>query len=313
MQLSDAEVREILIRRKIEKKRRQKRRRRIVLLVLLIIIAVIFILLRINGHRSSSGSSDQPEESLPAYTGEIRGTVFIDPGHGGMDSGSDDDNGRYEKDDTLRIALAVRDCLESLGFKVEMSRTEDKQVDRTLRGEMANKAGAQLFVSIHRNKAATNGYGVEGFIPKENDSESRMLGENIMHALGRAGFKERTIRAGTLYDPSDDYEENAATTMPSVLIEVGFLSSPGDNALLDSNLMRNARAIASGIDLTFMSLHEPDKVAAYTEMLSEIDAIREQIPGVLILSADAMKSAVESFPSVGADGTESGTGIDPEA
>ena len=52
-----------------------------------------------------------------------------------MDSGSDDDNDRYEKDDTLRLRLAVRDYLEALGFKVVMSRTEDEMVDRTERGK----------------------------------------------------------------------------------------------------------------------------------------------------------------------------------
>ena len=57
-----------------------------------------------------------------------------------------------------------------------------------------------------------------------------------MHFLGRAGFAERTIRAGTLSDPNDDYEENAATEMPSVLIEVGFLSSEEDNYRFDNNL-----------------------------------------------------------------------------
>ena len=153
-----------------------------------------------------------------------------------------------------------------------MSRTEDDTVDRTVRGQMANECGAQLFVSIHRNKADTDGNGVEGFIPRSNDPESRLLGENILHALAGQGFTERTIRAGTLNSEDEDYEENAAAAMPSVLIEVGFLSSEYDNNLFDVNLISNAKAIAKAIDTTYMSIHEPAKaaeMAALEESASE--------------------------------------------
>jgi N-acetylmuramoyl-L-alanine amidase len=141
---------------------------------------------------------------------------------------------------------------------------------------MANKSGSKLFVSIHRNKADGDGQGVEGFIPQTDDEGSRFLGESIMHALVRAGFTERTIRAGTLNSSSDDYEENASTNMPSVLIEVGFLSSDYDNRLFDSNLNGNAKAIASAIDVTYMKLYEPEKYAEYERELTTASNIAKR-------------------------------------
>ena len=312
MQLSDAEIREILIRRKREKKRRQKRRRRRTLLILLLIIVLIFVLVKVIGHsggNSKSSGKDKDNKSADAAAKtENRGVVFIDPGHGGMDSGSDDDKDRYEKDDNLRLGLAVKDQLEALGFKVAMSRTEDEMVDRTERGKMANKAGAVFFISLHRNKADGGGKGVEGFIPKEDDAESRLLGENIMHFLGRVGFTERTIRAGTLVSPAEDYDEIAATEMPSVLIEVGFLSNNDDNYRFDKHLNINAGAIADAINYTYMKLHEPEAAAAFEEKMAQTDSACEKAISAINDALSGMASAFE--------GTEEGTdaaGIDPEA
>ncbi len=309
MQLTDAEIREILRRRKIEKMRRQRRRRRIALLILIFIIIAVLVFFKVLGN--PDGEKKSSDSGKAAYNGEERGIIFIDPGHGGMDPGSDNDNGKDEKEDTLRLSLAVRDYLEAAGFKVVMSRTEDETVDRTERGKMANKSGAQLFVSIHRNKAANDGHGVEGFIPKDDNAESRLLGENIMHALGRMGFTERTIRAGTLNDPNDDYKENAATEMPSVLIEVGFMSHAGDNALFDNNLEHNAKAIAGAIDYTFLQIYDPERAAEYAARMKVSEETADKAAANVKQAVEAAAEATHVEPEP-EDGDES-TGIDPEA
>ncbi len=279
MRLTDAEIREILIREKKRKKLRQKRkRRRTVLFILLILVILLIVILKpavlISEKNEKQAEKDRREAS---YTGPPRGTVFIDPGHGGMDSGSGGNEGRWEKDDTLKMSLEIKSYLETMGFTVAMSRTDDEEVDRTLRGEMAVKSGAQLFVSVHRNKADGEGHGVEAFIPKRNDKGSQLLANNIMHFLVRQGFAKRTVRAGTLVSSNDDYEENAAATMPAVLIEVGFLSSDEDNALFDNNLSGNAKAIARAIDITFMELYEPDKAAEYAEQLKLAEKTADEV------------------------------------
>ena len=175
MQLTDAEIREILIRQKQRKKLQQKRKRRralFFLLLMLIILAIVILKPAVLISEKNEKQARKTEREA-SYTGPPRGTIFIDPGHGGMDSGTGDEFGRYEKEDNLKLALQIKSNLEAMGFTVGMSRTEDKQVDRTLRGQMANDAGAQLFISLHRNQADTDGAGVEAFIPKRNDEGSR--------------------------------------------------------------------------------------------------------------------------------------------
>ena len=314
MQLTDAEIREILIRKKKQKLRRKRQRRRrtlLALLLLIIIVIVAVVVIKKAGLGSKGGKTEEAEQAAAAEAANTRGIVFIDPGHGGDDPGSDDDKDRYEKDDTLKLSLAVRDYLQQAGFKVEMSRTEDESVDRIKRGQMANETGSQLFVSIHRNKAATDGHGVEGFIPKADNDQSRLLGENIMHGLGRAGFTERTIRAGTLNNPDEDYEELSVTTMPSVLIEVGFLSSAEDNALFDDNLKPNAKAMSNAIELTFMTLYEPDRAAAYAKQIETAEATSKTV-------VESMRQAVENTILAidimyGSEDDDESAGIDPQA
>ncbi len=315
MQLTDAEIREIIRRRKIEKIRKQKRRRRIMLILIAVVIIAVIVLIKVLGNSAAGKDGSQGGKNSAVEPGSERGIIFIDPGHGGSDPGSDDDKDRYEKNDTLKISLAVRDQLQSLGYKVEMSRTDDTTVDRAARGKMANKCDAQLFVSFHRNKARTDGNGIEGFIPKKDEAQSRLLGENIIHFLSKTGFSERTIRAGTLNDPNDDYEELAVTKMPSALMEIGFLSSARDNALFDDNLDMNARAIAAAIDYTFTILYDPDNADAYTAKLDTIDktarTVQKNTQKAVEDSAQVTHRVPED-PEAPEEDDES-TGIDPES
>ena len=220
MQLTDAEIKEILARKKLRRKMQQRRKRRRALLFVLLIIVVVLIVILKPAVRISERLEKRNQKAAreASYTGPPRGTIFIDPGHGGMDSGSVGDDKRYEKDDVLKLATEVRSYLESYGFTVVMSRTEDKEIDRDVRGKMANDSGARLFISLHRNKADGNGQGVEAFIPKKNDKDSRLLADNLLNALEQQGFAKRRIHAGTLNDPDTDYEENAVVTMPAVLL-----------------------------------------------------------------------------------------------
>jgi hypothetical protein len=99
--------------------------------------------------------------------------------------------------------------------------------------------------------------------------------------------------------------------MPSVLIEVGFLSSAEDNALFDDNLKPNAKAMSNAIELTFMSLYEPDKAAAYAKQI-------EAAENTSRIAVDTMKQAVENTVLAidimyGSDDEDEESGIDPQA
>jgi len=241
MQLTDEEIRAILIQERRRKKQKQKIRRRITLFLSLALVVVITVIVLI----------------CRSVFSESKGVIFLDPGHGGVDSGSCVGD-RYEKDDNLSLALAVQKDLEQLGYEVVMSRTDDSDVGRAERGRMANQAKAQLFISIHRNKA-DEGNGVEVYIPSSNSNEAQLLGNNIMKALVSQGFMERSVRAGTLVSANEDYYENSVPNMTSCLVEIGFMQDKDDNALLDNNKAEIAEALASAIDDTFTELFEQEE------------------------------------------------------
>ena len=77
-------------------------------------------------------------------------SIMLDAGHGGRDPGAVY-NGRQEKDDTLRLALAVGEILQNRGIDVEYTRTTDVYETPYEKAMEANQAGVDLFISIHRN------------------------------------------------------------------------------------------------------------------------------------------------------------------
>ena len=116
MQLTDAEIREILARQKQRKKQKLRRKRRRTIFFILLILIIILIVILKPAVRISEMLDKQNKKAAreASYTGPPRGTIFLDPGHGGSDPGSDDGFNRYEKDDTLRLALEIRNYLEAL-------------------------------------------------------------------------------------------------------------------------------------------------------------------------------------------------------
>ena len=188
-----------------------------------------------------------------------RGVIFIDPGHGGHDPGSQTKS-RKEKDDTLRIALQIKKELNKKNFKVYLTRENDSFTERIKIGKMANRKKAKLMVSIHRNKAGDpRAQGVEVFLPKDDNPKSRYLGKQIMKQLHDEGFAKRRVRSGTLVSENNEYDELSINKMPSCLVEIGFISNKHDNKLFDKNLKGNAKAVADAIEKTYSHYYEKDK------------------------------------------------------
>ncbi|MBR6618721.1 MAG: N-acetylmuramoyl-L-alanine amidase [Clostridia bacterium] len=173
--------------------------------------------------------------------------ICLDAGHGGSDVGAEY-NGRYEKDDNLKLTLAVGEILEENGVKVIYTRTEDETVELEERAEFANKKKATYFVSIHRNSAAANVSGVEIWIENTATLYEERLAKDILDEIDAAGFgKNRGVKRGYQGDSSANYLVNSATEMPSCLVEMGFITTPADNKLFDEKLDEYAKAIAEGI------------------------------------------------------------------
>lgn len=167
--------------------------------------------------------------------------IMIDAGHGGADFGATH-NGRQEKDDNLRLALAVGDILSRNGVDVEYTRTTDVYQTPFEKAAAANASGADFFISFHRNSSPEpNQYhGVETLV-YDKSGIKLALAENILGALGELGFREIGVQA------RPDLVVLRRTKMPAVLVETGFINNDADNALFDSRFHEIAQAIASAI------------------------------------------------------------------
>ncbi len=182
------------------------------------------------------------EEPGEEHTGPV---VCIDAGHGGKDNGSDY-KGRYEKDDNLKIALAVADYLKEKNVTVVMTRETDVFLKLSERCDVANEAGADYLISLHRNDG--EGRGVETWVRSDANEETKSLAERIMKGLSDAGVqKDRGVKRGTQKGSDGDYYLNLNSKMPSCIVELGFINNDNDNKLFDDQLERYAAAIGDAV------------------------------------------------------------------
>ncbi len=174
--------------------------------------------------------------------------ICLDAGHGGGDVGAVSGE-RLEKDDNLAMALAVRDALDAFGserISVILTREDDSGLELQQRVDVANDAKATLFVSFHRNSGG--GQGTEVWISSEGKPAETRLATLILEELADVGVsRDRGVRRGTAGNASVSYTVVGRTTMPACLIELGFIDSETDNALLDERFDEYAAAIADGI------------------------------------------------------------------
>jgi N-acetylmuramoyl-L-alanine amidase len=120
-------------------------------------LCTYFVLLFFVGHFSKANPS-------PPDRGNDGFVVVLDAGHGGHDPGNLG-NGYMEKNIALNIVLKVGELLKKTpGIKVIYTREDDSFVDLFVRGEIANKAGADLFVSVHCDSHTSNAHGAGTFV-----------------------------------------------------------------------------------------------------------------------------------------------------
>lgn len=168
--------------------------------------------------------------------------VVIDAGHGGTTDPGAVYEGRQEKDDNLRLALAVGKILEENGVDVVYTRTDDIYQRPIEKAQIANASGADFFVSLHRNSSPRpNQYsGVETLVFSDSGDKARMA-EAINRNLEQVGFKNLGVneRQGLVV--------LRRTKMPALLVETGFINTDADNRLFDERFDDIAQAIADGI------------------------------------------------------------------
>lgn len=182
--------------------------------------------------------------------------IFLDAGHGGAEPGALY-QGRREKDDNLNLAMAVGNILKNNGIDVNYTRTTDIYQSPMEKATIANNAGADFFISFHRNAmpVANTGKGVETLV-YDNSGIKQLMGENINAELENLGFVNLGVNA------RPNLVVLRRTNMPAILIETGFINSDEDNALFDNKFPEIAQAIANGI-LNTLREQEEEKPVYY--------------------------------------------------
>jgi N-acetylmuramoyl-L-alanine amidase len=206
-------------------------------------------------------SKDQKTLTVDTYIPDLSGaykgkTVVVDPGHGGSDPGAVGQNGLKEKDVTLDIAKRVQRLLEAKGARVIMARSGDTEVDLYERTNRANRAGADIFVSIHINAHNDRVYGGTSTYLYQNDMKdqpasrvqnSRRLANYVQNELLKSlGLRDVGVKEA-------HFAVLRTSSMPSILAEIAFISNTREESLMRTDDFKNkaAEAIAKGIGLYF--------------------------------------------------------------
>lgn len=179
-------------------------------------------------------------------------TVVVDPGHGGSEDGAKNEIlGVLEKEMALDVSLRLQAHLEEAGFKVVLTRYDDRSLGLDERAEIANGLDADLFVSVHFNAALnTEASGLETFMltppgyPSSSDTEmgddaiaypgNRFDRENFRLAyrvqdtlLSRLGREDRGVKKAR-------FRVLKSLDCPGVLVECGFISNPSEGLLVST-------------------------------------------------------------------------------
>ncbi|MEW5919687.1 MAG: N-acetylmuramoyl-L-alanine amidase [Bacillota bacterium] len=183
----------------------------------------------------------------------LTGLVFaIDPGHGGYDPGAKG-YGLVEKDVVLEIGFFLRDYLQQGGARVIMTRDRDKdflaaagpkkRLDMSNRLRIVEEEGADLLVSIHANYISSSRWQGSQVFYQEGSSGGKALAECIQAELTRVlKNTNRQAKSGNFFMLRE-------SSMPGVVVEVGFISNPQEAELLGKPKyqMKMAWAIYLGI------------------------------------------------------------------
>ncbi len=194
----------------------------------------------------------------PSYKDAV---IFIDAGHGGKDPGavgSLDGTNYYEEDINLAVALLVRDELEKKGFTVVMSRETDVFVELEDRVKLAQEAEADMFISLHCNSAVASAYGPRILYTDRSVSYSKeKFATYFKTELDKVTESYPNMRKAFVRSDVDESGYKLAvlcdTKMPSVLIEMGFITNTNDLKMLTSEWwqLHAAKAIANAIESAF--------------------------------------------------------------
>ena len=260
-------------------------RNRILLVIALCAAAGV---VRAQGLLDKASAGAGSDESTPPTTSAAADAplIVLDPGHGGGNTGAPgavDD--LREKHVTLALALALAPRLEQRGYRVQLTRQDDRYLTLRQRADLANLADADLFVSLHANAAPNHAQrGYETYVMSERavdvdaralrmgagpprpgvDEEVAAILNDVERGLAQPAAADLAARIQaelrSVRDPADDRgvkQESMhvllGATMPAVLVEVGFVDHASEGRELATDEVRSAiadalaRAIAASL------------------------------------------------------------------
>jgi N-acetylmuramoyl-L-alanine amidase len=187
-----------------------------------------------SGSSAAGQTSTDPSQPLKGKT------IVLDPGHGGVDSGTTSITGTHEKDLTLATALAVEQKLKNAGVNVIMTRDHDTYISLKQRSDLSNRLHADAFLSFHYNWSNDPSInGLTDFYYSQSKDQS-LAAEILNRVENTTGLKDM----GTKFDDLYVLRNNS---QPSVLIELGFLSNKQDESTAENPDFNNK--VAQGIYL----------------------------------------------------------------
>lgn len=211
---------------------------------------------------------------------------MIETAHGGRDPGAVY-QGRQEKDDALRLVLAIGEILSDRGLDVQYTRTTDVYETPYQKAMKANEADVDYFVSIHRNSFPMDqvASGVESLVYDLSGIKYEMA-EDINDQLETIGFRNLGVKA------RPNLVVLKRTKMPAVLVEVGFINSSTDNLLFDESFDAIALAIAEGIlDTLFQNPTAAPGPGPYPDDMPEAEPGEEEmIPDAYHIQVGAFRN-----------------------
>ncbi len=253
--------------------------------------------------RTPSPTDVAPPPVVPGAVAASKPLVVIDPGHGGVDNGASAPNGVHEKDIVLAFALQLQQALDASGkFDVALTRQDDTFLRLDERVTLARQNKADLFISLHADtfqQSDIRGASVYTRDERATDVLDKVLADNenkvdivagfampntppvvvdiLLDLMRRQMRKQSYIAAETIVKNLEptvelrrfpvrqaDFFVLQAPDVPSILIELGFLSNPADISNLQKNEWRDrvVTALSAGISSYFDGLGENVTTAA---------------------------------------------------
>jgi N-acetylmuramoyl-L-alanine amidase len=180
--------------------------------------------------------------------------IVVDQGHGGSDSGAVGPSGLKESYLALEAGKKMKWVLERFGHEVFLTRTADVFMSLESRVDYANELGASLFCSVHFNASDAAAEGIETWYPNNADNQVRsfeagaalsyIVHQNIMRLVATVdrGCKFKSVER-------EEFFVIRKTLMPACLLELGFITNPATEKLLQEKYYTDRLALGAAIGL----------------------------------------------------------------